>query len=226
MVAPEVVAGSPLFRGIAKEHLRAIQSQASQHGYGQGNWIFRQGERAKKIFLLMDGRVSISLITPDGLEVLLAFITSGSIFGFNALVEDHNYVVSARAAHDSRVLCWTGATIRQLIRKYPELALNIFDITNEFLTDIETRYGYLATRPVRQRIAAALGELARRVGARSDDELVITVHQNEIAQLAGTTVYSVNRVLNDWQRRGIVKKGRGRIVILDMDALLKDKRTA
>ncbi|MFB3917511.1 MAG: Crp/Fnr family transcriptional regulator [Terriglobales bacterium] len=222
----EMLARSGLFQGMSKEDINAVLNQGSQTVYHTGRWLFREGERAKHFFLLIEGRISLTLITPDGIEVLLTFITPGGVCGRNALRENSTYAVSARAANDIRVAVWSGDCVRQLVQKYPRLGLNMVGLAFDLLQEFAVRYSYLLTKSVRQRTARALAELARHLGSRTDHGVAIAIHQRDLAELAGTTVYSVSRVLNEWGRRGLVQKGRGRLIVVDMDALLKDKRAA
>jgi CRP/FNR family transcriptional regulator, nitrogen oxide reductase regulator len=168
------------------------------------------------MFLLVSGRVRLHEVTDDGHEILLRIVVTGEVFGDKAAISDATYGGSAQSETASRIYSWTHADMAELLEKIPRLRSNLFGIMARFLEHCRHRYCLLATRPVERRIRWALAELAGSIGDRKPNATVIIGRalQKDIAELASTTIYSVNRVLSGYRRQGLLTKRRGRIVLL------------
>jgi CRP-like cAMP-binding protein len=222
----ETLLRTALLGGLSREEAITVLNHASVQTRRRGEWLFRQEEPARQIHVLVSGLVRLQKVAGDGHELLIGFRTAGEMLGYSAIAEHSNYVVSAEAFQDSCTMVWRGETIRRLTHQYPRLALNAFGIVLRSLIHSEDRNFYLATKPVTERIARSLSNLAQLMGSRSEEGIVVTLPAKDLAQLAGTTVYSVSRALSAWQRRGILRKDRGRIILFDPDALIRDEHAA
>ena len=158
--------------------------------------------------------------------MLLGLVVPGLLFGYNAFAERSTYPVSVMTAEASEAAVWDSGTIRRLMLEHPRLAVNALEMAVDVLHDSEAHYGQLATLSATQRIARTLAQLASRIGKKTNGVIVILgLSTRELADLSGTTIYTVSRVLSDWQRRGIIRKDRRRIILLDRGALLKSDVT-
>jgi len=140
------------------------------------------------------------------------------VFGYNAFAERSTYSVSVMAIQASQAVVWDSSTIRRLMLEHPRLALNVIEMVIDRLVDFEDHYGQRATLPAAQRIARTLAQLASRIGTNTKPNGAILIRElstRDLADLSGTTIYTVSRVLSDWQRRSIIKKDRKRIIIFD-----------
>jgi len=103
-----------------------------------------------------------------------------------------------------------------LLKEVPRLATNLFAITTRYLHYSRERYRLLATASAEYRIRWAVADLARSIGSSDGNATIVITGravQQDIADLAATTIYTVNRVLSGYERRGILTKKRGRIVL-------------
>jgi CRP-like cAMP-binding protein len=84
------------------------------------------------------------------------------------------------------------------------------------------RYQELATERVEQRVARALLRLARQVGQKEEDGILINLplSREDLAEMIGTTLYTVSRILSRWEHQGLVKTGRERVLIRNPHALV------
>ena len=153
-------------------------------------------------------------ITEDGREVLIRLIYPGEVFG--AVIADALYRATAQADRPVRAHSWTAKAFTELLDRVPRLQKNLFALTKRFMYLSRDRLRMLVTVSVEHRIDWALAYLAERSGRPQGDAIVIAERsvQRDIADLAATTIYTVNRVLSAYERRGILTKQRGRIVLL------------
>jgi CRP-like cAMP-binding protein len=127
-------------------------------------------------------------------------------------------LASAQAVEDSAALAWHRDVVKPLIKSSPQLAFNLTGFLARSYEEVLERYVRQATRPVRARIAWALVKLAKQIGKQEGNQVVIAegFKQKDLADLAGTTIYSVSRTLSEWQQQKIVEKRRGRVVVPDI----------
>jgi len=141
-------------------------------------------------------------------------IYPGEIFG--AVIADALYRATVQADRPVRAFAWTAKAFTELLDRFPRLQKNLFTLTKRFMYLSRDRLRMLATASVEHRIDWALAYLADRAGRPQGDGIVIAERsvQRDIADLAATTIYTVNRVLSAHERRGILTRQRGRIILL------------
>ena len=203
-----------LFDGLPPDDLKFILSRSSRQEAPRGSFLYHQGEPAKTIFLLETGRVRLKETTEEGREVLIRLIYPAEVFG--AVIADVFYRATAQADRPVRAHAWTAKAFTELLDRFPRLLKNLFALTKRYMYLSRDRLRMLATASVEHRISWALAYLAERAGyPRGDGGIVIAERsvQRDIADLAATTIYTVNRVLSAYERRGILTKQRGRIVL-------------
>jgi CRP/FNR family transcriptional regulator, nitrogen oxide reductase regulator len=221
---PSGIQNAALFEGLSLEEVNLVVSRASLKAVPQGVSLkavpqgvslFRQAEPASEMFLLESGRVRLHEITGDGRELLIRFVRPSEVFGDKAAIAGANYGASAGSDTPVRAYAWTTATAVALLKEVPRLATNLFNIATQYLHYSRERYRLLATAPAEDRIHWAVAELARSFGAPQGNATAITGRavQQDIADLAITTIYTVSRVLKGYEQRGILTRKRGRIVL-------------
>jgi len=210
------IRNAAIFEGLSSEELNLVVARASLRAVPKGVFLFHQGEPASKMFLLESGRVRLYETTANGRELLIRLVRPGEVFGDKAAITGADYGGSAVSDTPVRTYAWITKTIVALVEEVPRLAKNLFTIANRYLHYTRERYRMLATAPVERRIRRALIEMASSFGSAKGNTRVIMGRavQQDIADLAITTIYTVNRVLRGYEQRGILTKKRGRIVLL------------
>jgi len=205
-----------ILKELSADEMNLVMSRASRRAAPKGAFIFMQGEAAEEMFLLVAGRIRLVETTAEGREVLVRFVQPGQVFGDRAAITGSSYGASALCDAPVRVYVWTAKIIAQLLRQIPVLSANLLAITARYHHYARDRYRLLATASVSRRIRWALTDLARSIGVRQGNATILAARaiQRDIADLAGTTVYSVNRALSGYEQRGILSRERGRIILL------------
>ena len=211
-----------LFHGLDGVALATVAKAARAVQVKPATYFFRQGTSAETIYVLQRGRVRLSQTVPEGHDVLLRLIGPGEIFGPTATLKDRLYPVSAQAARRCTALAWEGRTMVRLMEEHPRIALNTIENLSAHIEELRERYLELATQRVEQRVAHALLRLAEKLGWRSDEGAMIDVSlsRQDLAEMTGTTLYTVSRTLRRWQRRGLVKGGRQHVTLLQTQRLI------
>ena len=218
-----VVADIPLFSGLAPGELDEILGEARSIRYAKDTAVFEQGADADRFFVLLHGHLRVEKTTPQGHQIVVRYVSPGEIFGVAQALALQQYPATAVAAVDSIVLCWPSAAWPRLTAKFPALAANALQILDSMfhypLT--QTRVLEMSSEQVGQRIAHVLLRLARQAGRKTAGgiEIDFPISRQDVAEMTGTTLHTVSRILSAWEQRGFVEGGRQRIVLRDPHAL-------
>lgn len=216
-----LVLACPIFRGLAPEQGRVVADLAHERRARRRGTFFSEGQPATAFFVLATGRVKIAQVSHDGAEVILRLIAPGQMFGgFGALIGGP-YPATAQALESSRALAWDASDMEALMQRFPVVASNLVRELARRLRELEVRYRELATERVAQRLAHALLRLGERSGRPVSNGLFVDVplSREDLAQLTGTTLFSVSRLLSEWEARGLLQARRGRLVLCDLPGL-------
>jgi len=205
----------PLFAHLRAEQLDAVREAAHRRSVASGGFFFHQGDVANTCYVILTGRVRITQIDADGRQVILHLVTPGEGFALVAPLSGGEYGVAAEAVDEAEALAWDGETMRSLMLRIPELALNALGLLSARLHELQERYRELATERVERRVARAVLRLARQAGRRTEEGILIDLplSRQDLAEMTGTTLYTASRILTGWEQAGLVTTGRERLVI-------------
>ena len=204
-----------LFQNLKENELQTLVREAGELKFDNGSFLFYQDDPAERIFVLKSGRIKLYQLSTDGQQVLMRVMTPGMMFAAISLVEGAVYPVSAEAADDCKVLYWSQATLLGLMQRYPVLALNAIKVLAGHVREFQDRYRELVTERVERRVARAVLRLANQTGVKTDEGVLLNLplSRKDLAEMSGTTLFTVSRILSQWEANGLVSAGRERLVI-------------
>lgn len=211
------VADLAIFSGVAAAQLDDIFRHARSLQYYKGAAVFEQGAAPDCFFLLLYGHLRVTKVTPDGQQVTIRYVTRGEIFGVAVALGFDAYPATAIAAVDSVVVVWPSAEWQRIAAKHSIFMMNTLQMVGERLHDAHARIVEMSTEKTERRIARALIQFTTRAGRKVDAGILIEipVSRQDIAEMTGTTLHRVSRVLSAWEQQGVVASGRQRIVVCD-----------
>ncbi len=107
-----------LFDDLTEEELKSIREICSEERYAPGEFIFKEGSQAKRLYVLKEGKVSIEIQVGDNKHLSVFTISQGAdLFGWSALVEPFKFTASARCVDAATVLAVDGVKLMGLIEK-------------------------------------------------------------------------------------------------------------
>lgn len=198
----------------------ALATSASVREYSRDDVIFEQGRPSRHIILILSGCVKMTQIGSDGSEVILWLRGSLDAIGIFARPTPVLHSCSARAILPSRVLIWEWTRLHQS-PSGAQIRNNIGHIISERLEELEERFREVATENVERRVASAIGRIGHHVGRPTAEGVEISLSREELAQLTGTTLFSVSRLMSKWAELGIVRPRREGFVVLDFERLTR-----
>ncbi len=204
-----------LFQGIAPADLERIARAAWRRQISAETFLFHQGDPAAMIYVPVQGRLKLTQITPEGHEVLLRYVGVGEMTGATAVFGDTAYPASAETLEETIVLGWDNETMVGLIEHYPRLGLNILRLLSARLQELQDRLREMSTERVERRIARALLRLVSQLGRKAETGVLIDLplSRQDLANMTGTTLYTVSRILSHWEEEGIIESGREKVLI-------------
>lgn len=221
---PDVLAGVPLFKGLNAAALAEVASHARRVRAAANRTFFREGEPARLFYVLRRGRVKFTQISAEGHEVILRVVAPGEPFGgVSAFVENAVYPVTARALDPSEADAWDGTRILALMERFPQIAINAARLIADRLHELQRQHRELMTERVERRIARALLRLAENAGRRVERgiEIDFPLSRQDLAQMTGTTLFTVSRTLSAWEHAGLIDAGRRRVTVLQPHRLVR-----
>ena len=212
---------SRLFQAMAAADSQAVLGAATHRSLHKGQVLIRQGEPASTFFLMERGYLKLTQLTSDGAEVIVRFVGPGDPVAGVAALGEAPYPVTATAVDTVNALAWSRGLLADLLARYPQLKTNILREMTAHMDDALTRLRELATLDVRQRLAYTLLRLTVKVGAGGGAGLTVphTLTRQELAELTGTTLFTVSRILTEWEGAGIVHSTRAHVAVLDVEGL-------
>lgn len=193
-----------------------------------GQTVFEEGVRADRFYLLLDGVIRVSRTTPGGDQVIVLHIAAGQLFGIAPALGRDSYPATATAAGECLALGWPVSLWPVFIKEYPGFATETYKVVGERVGEMNNRILELATQAVEQRVACALLRVLNQTGRKVDNgiEISFPITRANIAEMTGTTLHTVSRLLSAWEKQGIVESSRRHIVVTDPHRLVVLSGTA
>lgn len=213
----------PILEGAPTEVVDRLLRTGRRRRYRANEVVFHEGDPADTLHLVLRGTASVSLTSPYGNEVIFRMVNEGEVFGeLSLLTSDASRTATVRAVEPLETLAIRHLDFDRLRAEHSDVAWLLAKMLAEQLRRTNGRLVEALFVPVEVRVLRRLVELTEIYGAR--ETTVIPLSQEELANLAGSTRPTVNRVLKKEEKRGTLRLDRGRITVLDRSSL--ERRTA
>jgi CRP/FNR family cyclic AMP-dependent transcriptional regulator len=211
----------PAFETLAPDDLQRVVEVAVPRSFPGHHVIFREGDASDTCYVVHSGHARAIREHPDGRMIALAHFGPGDIFGELAMFDDELRSATVETLDEVQAIAVLGSDMRRLLRQHPDIAVKLVIALGRRLREANERLARQSFQTVQSRVAVVLDGLVRQAqseGAAASDVLV-TITQADIAQLAGSSRESASRFIAVLERAGVITQGRGRITVHDPDAL-------
>ncbi len=203
-----------VFQNATDDDLKLIAQNSIERSIEEGEFFFFQGDPADYLYVLTSGRAKLMQTNPSGQQVNLRTINEWQMFGaLGAVRENATYPATAQALEQSTALAIKSDYLRELMQTRPYLSFDLMKLMTTYIQEMQERYRELATEKVERRIARVLLRLAGQMGNKMEGGIELSFTRQDLAEMSGTTLYTVSRVLSEWERQGLVEAGRERVLI-------------
>lgn len=212
----------PPFALLSETDIADVLATAASRRYGVGSAVFEQGGAASHFSVLLHGRLRVTQVTPTGEQVVVRMVNPGDIFGIARALQRQTYPGTAAAVVESVALSWPTEQWEPLVERYPSFAANAIRVIGERLLEAQSRIREMATEVVERRVGHTVLRLVQQSGVREAGGLRIDfpISKQDLAEMAGTTLHTVSRILTAWEHAGLVDSGRQKLTVKNPHRLL------
>jgi CRP/FNR family transcriptional regulator len=212
---------APIFATLTPEELIRLAEVAVPRSWQAGEAVFREGDEGDTCYLIRDGAVRVTRKHRDGREITLAELRAGDLFGELAMFGGEERSATVETLVPTSAVAFLAGDFRRVLLANPDTAVKMLDGLAHRLRGANERISRQSFQTVAGRVASALlaQAQAQQAEGAGDRDVLVTATQTEIAQLAGSSRESANRFLTTLERAGVVKLGRGKVIVHDPAAL-------
>ncbi len=213
-----------LLEGVPEQERNRVLSVAVRRRYARGETVFHEGDVGDTLHLIESGLVAVRRTTTLGQVATLAVAGPGEVFGELALVSPEarrSATITALERTDTLVL--HRAQFEQLRRSHPTVDRFLVQILAAALERSNARLSEAFFVPADTRVLRRLLELVAHYDRRTG-QVDVPLTQETLAEMAGSTRSTVNRVLQRAVEQGAVALRRGHVVVLDTAYLRRHAR--
>jgi CRP/FNR family transcriptional regulator len=211
----------PLFSDLEDREIAEIQAISASKRYPKGTLIFSEDEQALGFFVLISGRVKVYKLSPEGKEQILHIISPGETFAEAALFAGSTYPAFAESLAESRALYFSKEGFLDLIRRNPQISLNMIASLSQWLRKFVSLVEELSLKDVSARLSKYLIDLSAKSTRSSERgiEFELGISKSQLASQLGTISETLSRALRKLRDRGIIEVEGKKITILQREAL-------
>lgn len=216
MDEPELLRTVPIFAELSETDIQALARLTTRRRYPKDTVVFFENEQGDTLFMILEGRVRVTILGDDGREVILSVLGPGDFFGEIALLDNEPRSATAIAAEDSELMLLHRGDFQGAMSENPSIGGALIRVLTARLRRANHQISTLALLDVYGRVARVILDIAREEGRRLKDGRIAfrrATHQ-ELANRIGTTRETVTRMLKDLERQGLITVD-GREVVLE-----------
>lgn len=223
--ARELLRRVPMFRDMSEDEMGGLSNITIQRTYRKKTVVFNEGSEKEAVFFIKDGLVKTFKTDENGNEHIVSFLKKGDLFPHTGLFHNDPYPATAEAIVDTVLLAMPVKPFEQFLIDTPAVAVKMMRVMSEKIRELQEKLQDLTGHDVQDRGHSFLVKLAENYGQVKGGEVHIDIpitHQ-DFANAIGTTRETVNRLLNQLRKEGIVETDRSGFVVHDLEALRKWK---
>jgi CRP-like cAMP-binding protein len=212
--ARRLLANCFLFQGMGTEERNQLVSRAHIRRFAAGETIFLMGSPGSSMMAVLSGQVRISISSPEGKELLLAILNPGEVFGEIALLDGKERSADAKAMTACALAVLERREVVAFLERNPGTWPRIVEVLCERFRENTQHAAEVSLMQLPARLAKALLRMdsEHKSGGKP-------LSQRELGNMVGAARESVNKCLNEWQRRGVIRIDDNAIVLVDRPVL-------
>jgi len=216
-----LLAQSQLFGDLLLEDRGRIVQLCTRKRFAAKQVIFYQGEPGREMYVVVSGRLKVSVTSEDGKELSFFIFHENDIFGELALLDGERRSATVTAIGPCELLVLHHNDFKQLLKQHQLIGLKLLSLLAGRVRATTSLYENSAFIEIPGRLAGKLLELGEENGTESDGgiQIDLKLSQYELGTLINATRESVNKQLKTWEGQGIIEMRRGKIFLADLPVL-------
>ena len=213
-----------MLAGVPAEDVRQLLQIARRRPFARNEVVFHRDDPGDSLHLISKGRFSVRVMTPLGDVATMAVRGPGESFGEMVLLsEDARRSATVTALEEAETFAIYRPEFERLRQQQPAVDKLLLRFLTDEVRRLNERLLEALYVPVEKRVRRRLIELAALYPSE-DGEALITLTQEALAELAGASRATVNQVLREEEKRGLIELRRGATRVLDLESLRERAR--
>jgi CRP/FNR family transcriptional regulator, cyclic AMP receptor protein len=211
----ELLRQVPVFADLSDPDIEALSRLCTRRRYPKDTVVFFENEEGDFFFMIVEGRIKVTILGDDGREIILSVLGPGDFFGEMALLDNEPRSATAIAAEETELLCLHRNDLQTVLTDNKAILTSFIKVLTSRLRKANHQISTLALLDVYGRVARVIMEMAKEEGRRLKDGRIAfrrATHQ-EIANRIGTTRETVTRMLKEIERQGLIEIDGKEIVV-------------
>ena len=205
----------PIFSNLNYEEMMEVARITREEIFEKGEMIYMAGDKGEKLYVIHSGKVKITRFTSSGKEQVIRVLGPGEFMGELSLFSSLPLTDNGEALSKTTVCMIDGEKLKELMKKYPTIALKAMEELSRRLENVENLIENISLQGVEKRLATSLMTMANDKG-----EISLKMSKRDLASHLGMSQETLSRKLTVFQDMGIIKLiGHRRILLLDIEAL-------
>jgi CRP/FNR family transcriptional regulator, cyclic AMP receptor protein len=214
--ATEVLRSLRLFRMLSDEEFASLAPSVQQRSFRPGAYIVRAGEESPGLYIVLSGRVEIVLHDEECRELILRVFHANDFFGEKTVMHPGAHSESARACEPCEVLYIRQKAVAECLLRNRGALAYVMQVVADRVRTAENKISELAFCDVHMRVASALVDAS----LEADGAWIVATSSERIARLVGASREMVCRVIKNMIRRGLVRRHKRTLIVLDRASLM------
>ena len=210
-----------LFGKLNASEIDSLISYSRVERYPAGREIFSKGSPGQSLVAVLRGSIKISSLSNEGKEIVFNIINAPEIFGEIGVLDGEERSADATAMTDCELLVLNRRDFLHLLENRADLCMIMLRILCQRLRQTSEQVEDVIFRHLESRLAKALLHLAESGAMHAPQSASVELHlsQRELGNMAGGSRESVNKILQNWHRQGLIDLGKASVLVRDVEAL-------
>ncbi|QQE80997.1 Crp/Fnr family transcriptional regulator [Alicyclobacillus sp. SO9] len=211
----EVLRSIELFKELNDMQLESIEALTAEHTYERGEYVFMEGQTRESVYFVRKGLVKVFKVDEEGREQIVNIIGAKQMFPHVGFFDSSPYPGTAEALTSCTLFSIRSSSFENLLSDHPDIVQKVMKVMGKKILQLQAKLQELALYDAHQRIQALMSHFAEEHGREEDDgvHIQLPVTHADMAQMVGMSRESVNRILNQFRREGVLRGTREEWVI-------------
>lgn len=209
-----------LFCNLSRPALEELQRIKFSASYPAGSVLFMEGQPAQSLLILCQGKVKLSVSSPEGKTVILSITDPGEVLGLSSVISGKPHETTAEAVEPVQVNAVKRADFLNFLQKFQDVSVRAAQELSQVHNTACRELRILGlSQSVTEKLATLLLQWDEKAGPARHGRVTVALTHEEIAQFLGTSRETITRTLNDFKKKKIISVKGASLQILDRGKL-------
>jgi CRP-like cAMP-binding protein len=200
---------------LSKEELKKVSDSKISKKIKKGEALFKEGQKLDGVFCVREGVSKLSKLSTNGKNQIVKLASKGEVMGQRSIIAEEITNLSATAVSDMDVCFIPKEIISNTLNTNPNFSLEVLRHMAHDLKEADDVIVNMSQKTVKQRLAEAFIYLKHNYGEDQNGYLVLTMSRDDYANIIGTAIESLIRMISEFKKKGFIKTSGKKIGIIE-----------